>query len=99
MKRKTKLEEKRSGRGEGGREGQKERKERKEGSKAMHSLVTTTGRWARSGGSNTQNGDWREQNCIIYLKASIRVALKCSHHKKEMVIMGCDRGCELTLRC
>lgn len=66
---KTKLEKKEVKRWR--KEGSAKReKERKEGSKAMYSLVTTTGRWARSGGSNIQNGDWSEQLCIIYLKVT-----------------------------
>lgn len=35
------------------------------------------------------------QYCIINFKISFnikRLNVKCSHHKKERIIMGCDRG-------
>lgn len=37
--------------------------------------------------SNIQHGDYSSYRYIICLKVPKRVDLKCSHHKKEMVIM------------
>ena len=31
-------------------------------------------------------------NTVIYLKVAKRLDLKCSHHRREMIIMWCDRG-------
>lgn len=35
---------------------------------------------------------YSQQYCIINFKIAKRLDVKCSHYKKEMVIMGCDRG-------
>ena len=40
------------------------------------------------GKSNVPRCDYREQFLTIYLEVAKRVGLKCSHHKKEMAIMG-----------
>ena len=39
-------------------------------------------------GYNAQHHDNRQYYCTIYLKVAKRVILKCSHHKKEMNIIG-----------
>ena len=42
-------------------------------------------------GSNVEHGDY-SLYCIIDLKVAEKVELKCSQHKKEMIITRCDRG-------
>ena len=38
-------------------------------------------------GSNVHYGDYSLQYCIIHLKVANSGLVKCSHHKKELVIM------------
>ena len=50
-------------------------------------------RWWRSGcvlGSNVAPGDYGQHYCTVYFQVAETVDLKCSHHKKEIVIMGHD---------
>ena len=41
-------------------------------------------------GSNVQHCDYSKHHCIVHMKIAKRIDLKCSLHKKDMIIISCD---------